>query len=406
MARQKAPPRLAPGIWRDGQHLIGETRMGEAASAQQRVRKAFPLGTNLDVIRAWQFATKRDFLMTRPTAPARGSLAADIPIYLASLPAGRYHTDSVSLLAAWAKSPLGKRARAEITRLDVMGQISRWMEAGAAVNTCNRRLGRLRKLYQAMDGVGTPNPAYMVKFNREPGKEARDIPIRIVNLIIDSLPDQGRATKRGDKRPTVNQTKLRLAVMAGTGMMQTALKRVRTQHLDLDSTPGRVYAAPRQKGRGAPGGWLHLLPTTVEAFRAFVAAGLIGRGWSNSSMHGTWRRGIARARKRAEALAAETGDTSWLQDMNKLPPGCKPYDLRHSFASEIYRLTGDIRAVAELLQHAVLETTKRYTKGAVSDRVAAAIATATAAYSAVPTMPAPAVTPRRTSLRLVASARP
>jgi len=112
----------------------------------------------------------------------------------------------------------------------------------------------------------------------------------------------------------------------------------------------------------------------------------------------TWRVGIARATKAAERHAAETGDRSWLEELDNLPPRCHPYDLRHSFGSEMYRQTGDIRAVAELLQHATLDMTKRYTKGAVSERVSDAITKAAATYATVSTLPPPKVARR---LRLV-----
>ena len=143
------------------------------------------------------------------------------------------------------------------------------------------------------------------------------------------------------------------------------------------------------------------MPEAVEAIQAFMAAGLVGKSWSRSSMRKTWHVGIARAKKVAALYATQTGDQTWVTDLANLPPRCKPYDLRHSFASEMYRLTGDIRAVAELLQHADMETTKRYTKGAVSERVTAAIAKAASTFAATPTIPAPAV--KRAALRLIRS---
>lgn len=371
---------IAPGVYRYRSFLVAEARFGSARSALGRARERFPLGTPLLKIQAWQHGARRDLMLAAPSAPARGSLAADIPTFTESLPAGLYREDSVDLLAHWAASPLGAMPRHSVTRLDVISQISRWTDAGAAVSSCNRRLSRLRKLYQTLDGVTAPNPTDKITFTREPEGEPRDIPIRIVRLILDSLQDRGRA-ERGGTRPGFSQTKIRLRVMAWTGIAGATLRRVRPRDLELKNA--RIYLRPRRKGKGTDGAWVALLPPAVDALRDFAAAQLFGQPWSRSAMRKTWHVGIKRAKLAAAVIAKETGDDAMVQELAHLPPRCKPYDLRHSFASEIYRLTGDIRAVSELLQHADMETTKRYTKGAVSDRVTAAIAKARTTFEAM-----------------------
>ena len=389
MPRQQARIRIGPGMYRDGDALIAEVRIGSSRGGRQtRASKRYPLGTSQGEMRAWQHGARHELATASPasSAAARGSLAADIVEFIAALPEGRYRVDTEDLLGHWARSPLGALDRRSITRLDLIGVISEWTTAGAAENSCNRRLGRLRKLFHALDGIDDENPTDRIQYLREPKFEPRDIPSHIVQLILDSLPDQGRAA-RGEKRPTLSETKLRLRVMAWTGIAPATLRRVRPR--DLDLARGRVYLRPRRKGKGTHGAWVTLLPIAVDAFRDFAAAGLFERAWSGSSIGKTWRVGIARATAAAERLAAETGHQAWADDIAALPPRCRPYDLRHAFASQIYRETGDIGAVSELLQHASFETTKRYTRGAVSARVAAAIAKAGAAYATIPTIPAP-----------------
>lgn len=400
MARQQHKILIAPGIYREGNTLVADVRIGSSRDGtQQRKTEFFPLGTSLNVMIAWQHGAKKDLINARPASAERGSLAADIPAYLATLPDGKYKTESEWVLAHWAASPLGAMARASITRLDVVAQISRWLDVGAAVATVNKRLSRLRKLFHGLDGVDVPAPTDAIKFLREPEQEPRDIPIRIVRLILDSLPGHGRA-ERGGTRPQVGVTKIRLRVMAWTGIAPATLRRIRPRDLDLKSA--RIYLRPRRKGKGVDGSWVALLPPAVDALRDFAAAGLFGQTYSNSSIGKTWRVGIARANKAAARYAQDTGDQSWIAELANLPPRCKPYDLRHSFGSEMYRRTGDIRAVSELLQHATLEMTKRYTVGAVSERVTDAIGKAAATYTSVPALPAPAAKSRR--LRLVKTA--
>lgn len=379
MPRQFSRRTIAPGISRHGDHLVARVRAGNSRAGSQIERtKSFPLGTAIATMQAWQHGERRELLLARPAAPARGSLAADIPIYLASLPEGRYRDDSEAIFKHWAASDLGAVPRAQIARVDVVGQIAQWIDAGAAASTCNRRLGRLRKLYQAFDG-DEPNPTDKITFLREPKGEPRDIPAHVVDVILNSLPNLGRP-ERFKERSTVSLTKLRLTVMAKTGIPPASLARV--QPRDIDWAGSRIYLRPRRKGQGADAAWVALLPDAVAALRAFVDAGLCGQAWSNSSVYKTWHVGIARAKATAAKTADETGDDTLVRELEALPPRCKPYDLRHSFGSEIYRQTGDVLAVSELLQHANLETTKRYTKGAVSARVTAAIAAAAPHYAA------------------------
>jgi integrase len=56
-------------------------------------------------------------------------------------------------------------------------------------------------------------------------------------------------------------------------------------------------------------------------------------------------------------------------------PRIRPYDLRHSIATAVYDLTGDIRAVQSLLDHSDLKMTNRYMQGAVDTRLRAALKT-------------------------------
>ena len=159
-------------------------------------------------------------------------------------------------------------------------------------------------------------------------------------------------------------------------MPQIQLERLRPQDVDLER--GRVYLQPRKKGHGVPGAWVSLIPQAVEALRDFAAADLFGKVFSRPSMAKTWTRAIENTYRDL----GKTDPAKLTQLQQCLPEGCRPYDLRHSFLTEFYRQTGDIRATAEMGQHADLETTKKYTEGAVSERVAAGVAKMAAAAAA------------------------
>jgi integrase/recombinase XerC len=80
-------------------------------------------------------------------------------------------------------------------------------------------------------------------------------------------------------------------------------------------------------------------------------------GFSNSTLGRRWHAAIARVRLERPDL-----------------PEIRPCDLRHSLGTELYRLTGDLKAVKEYLGHASLKTSERYMHAAVAKGVARAAA--------------------------------
>ena len=45
-----------------------------------------------------------------------------------------------------------------------------------------------------------------------------------------------------------------------------------------------------------------------------------------------------------------------------------PYDMRHSFGTEVYRSTGDLKVTKEMMGHSTMRMTERYTLAAVPER--------------------------------------
>ena len=52
--------------------------------------------------------------------------------------------------------------------------------------------------------------------------------------------------------------------------------------------------------------------------------------------------------------------------------GVRPYDLRHSYATALYRVAGDTRLVKEVLGHSDTRMTERYTLGHVPEAMRSA----------------------------------
>ena len=368
--------RLAEGIWQDRYGISAIVVVGTG-----RDERRFALGTELDEIKSWRDRRRVDLRDTVPVANRKGTLAADVERFLDLLPDSNRRDDFEQLLSHWQRSPLGARPRDLISRLEIKEQLGKWENdfvrrgrttRGAAPNTLNHLLRALRTLYRELDGEEAISPAEKIKKRRRPKAEPRAIPVDLVQALLDNLPDRGQAL-RGKKRAKVSHTKIRLRVMAWSGLPQMQLERLRER--DVDFVQQRIYVLPRRKGRGTKGVWLPLIPPAIDALKDYAAASLWEQSFSRSSMRITWQRSIQRTIEHAEEEARESGDVTELEVLRKsIPEGCRPYDLRHSFLTEAYRLTGDIRAVSELAQHAELETTKRYTEGAVTERAATAVA--------------------------------
>jgi integrase len=408
-SQQRRGTTIAPRVYQD---QWGITAQVEVAPFKP-ISKRFPRETDLKEIQAWQLRTRADLLDEKPQPLARGTLAADVPRFLETPYAGtgRKQDDYRYLLQAWIDATLpgtsqtfGDTHRNKITRDQIRTQAQTWQEAGIAASTINHRVRALRKLYAVLDGEDAKNPCDKVKKLREPIPESRDIPVQVVQLLLANLPDRGRPEK-GGSRSTVSESKIRLRVMAWTGLPQMQLERLRER--DVRFTTGELYRRPRRKGHGVAGSWTKLIPPAVEVLRDYAAANLWGKSFSRSSLRKAWKGTVRRTLKQAIAQAQQTGDArdvafvEWLQ--TNIPEGCRPYDLKHAFGSEAYRQSGDSKAVKDLLQHASLVTTERYVQGAVSARVEVVIDKMSARWrpSSPPSPPATPTPRRRHGLRLI-----
>src|SRR3990167_6097195 len=114
---------LAPGIY------VYPTRLRVIAKAGTRMReKHYPLGTDLRVMQSWQLREKATLLENAPVRATRGTLAADIPTYLATL-TGRRRKDEAAIAHHWLVSALGPMPRSEIRRAQVKAQLATWQTA-------------------------------------------------------------------------------------------------------------------------------------------------------------------------------------------------------------------------------------------------------------------------------------
>lgn len=327
------PKKLPTGIRKHAYGLRARVRVHQGSGGV--ISKVFPPGTSLLLIRQWRENVRAIHKAQPVTLPQRPQgFAADAARYLEAVKGMPSYSDRERDIQQWVAA-FGDTPRSAITSADIRTQLARWQELGKAASTLNHRRTALMHLYAVLDGKAAQNPVRDVPKYREPAPEPRALSRAVIETIFKAMPE--------------TKTKARLLVMAETGLPPATIKRLTKDDVDLK---GRSFWLPaRHKGKGARGRRLPLSERGVQAFALFAKLEAWG-DYSNSSVHASFRRAC-----------------------NKLgiPKGVSPYWLRHSFGTEVYLKTGDIRATKELMQHSAIKMTERYTLGAVDARAEAAI---------------------------------
>jgi integrase len=351
MSKRGVRTRIATNIWEDDKRRIGVAKLGP-----QRQTKRFPKATALRTIVAWIEDTKREFRKRRGAFKRqRGTLAADVLAYVVTLPKGTARSNTAACLRAWVTA-LGDVQRARLTHAPLRDVVTGWIDQGVAANTIKHRRRALAQLFDALDGPDAPNPARQLKTPREPEIAPRAVSMALLQGILDGM-DQARTVRHPGRGGAGfrNKTQARLRMMLWTGITPASLARLKPQHIDLEGE--QLTLPPRLKGRGARAVTVPLFPEGVAACRAWLRAFAWGRFDQRAlgrSFHAAVRSYVAR-----EAAAGRTVI---------VPADLRPYDLRHSYLSWLWTETEDILLVQHFAQHADLETTARYTQGAVSTR--------------------------------------
>jgi integrase/recombinase XerC len=107
-------------------------------------------------------------------------------------------------------------------------------------------------------------------------------------------------------------------------------------------------------GKGGKERSVPVLAAVREAIDAYVATCPFAGAKSGPLFLS--RRGLPMSPREAQALMQR------LRGRLGLPPSATPHALRHSFATHLLQNGGDLRAVQELLGHASLSTTQKYTE--------------------------------------------
>jgi len=330
-----------------------------ALGGRQRERR-FPAGTPLAVLEAERRAMRGELRIL--ALPAARTLDHDIAAYLRTYHDRRRQRGAAILLAHWSVLH-GSASRWALTPLVIRQQLAAWRMAGVAANTCNHRLSSLRGLFRTLNTLDEPNPAADIRKLEQPPSRGRALDYRDIVRILDAMPLRGRAT-RTKTRPAVNLSRLRLTVMAYTGLPQEQIQQIDPSR-DIQWDAPALRARARRKGKGTRERWVPLLPVAVDALRQLVAAGALPARWSTSSLRMSWLR-ACRVVIREQLAAGEPPLPHDVGPGGAIRPRVRPYDLRHSFAAVALGRSANLAGTQYLLQHASADQTLVYGDAAIA----------------------------------------
>jgi integrase/recombinase XerC len=305
---------------------------------QPTYTKRFPRATPQEEVER-QLLKARDRIGAGRRAVTSGTLVSDALRYLTDYFKGRAgYAERERHLALWCEALGPHTWRSQITRDDVSRVLQGWRAAGLHPETCNKRRAALLAFWNALDGKSATNPV-------------REVPKFRVDAPLPRALTYAQITK-AFRTMRKSKTRARLKVMAYTGARPIQVRAMVPD--DWDEQRRTLLLRSTAKGRGTKP---HLVPLSDQAqaaLREFEDTDAWG-AFASAPMARMWKAAVKAA---------------------KLPLGAVPYDLRHSFGTQLYRSTGDLRAVKELMGHSSLTMSERYTLAAVPERSAAAVATA------------------------------
>jgi len=295
--------------------------------------KSWPLDTPVPELRKWH----QDQIALYETGPDHAAgFRADVATYLTRVAAMPTYAQRADHLSRWCHELGRDRPSLSITSTEIDIVLQGWLET-LAPGTVRKRRTALRSFFAKMYPKAL-NPVKATTSPPEPKAETRGIPYDVIERILAAMPDR-RSAKRGTLGD-LSLGKIRARVLAYTGIPPGLLQQV--QPYDLNLQKGSVRIIPRHKGAGVEARTLPLTAEGLAAFKAFHAANAYGT-FPTPALNASFKRACRRVGLMTVRL----------------------YDLRHSFLTEVYRVTRDLATVGRLGLHAEgSRITARYARGA------------------------------------------
>lgn len=229
---------------------------------------------------------------------------------------------------------------ADVEPLDIRAWLAELSTRGVKRATIARRVSALRSFYDWMrrEGIVEDNPAKDVSTPRLERKLPRFLDENDVVRLVES-PDDSEFAGARDRAI--------LEMLYATGMRVSELSGLTLDDLHPDENEMRVM------GKGSRERWVYFGPRARASVEKYLAQRRGRRVRSNALFVNA--RGTALTDRSVRRVVSR-----WVTQ-SAVRRKISPHGLRHSFATHLLDRGADLRAIQELLGHASLGTTQRYT---------------------------------------------
>jgi integrase/recombinase XerC len=296
-------------------------------------------------------------------SPLRGQIAAYLE-YLeherrASSRTVEHYGRDLDAMAKWLENAPRKRSGAlDAKSLDVI-DLRGWLGDQAkrcGSTTIARRLSAVRGMFRFLRRRGEVerDPAALLASP----KVRRPLPLVLsadhASELAETPQPAAKKTPRGKliAEATASRDRALLELLYGSGLRLSEIAALDVDDVDLDATTARVL------GKGSKERIVPVGPPCVAAIRAWLAVRpnmRSTRRTQDATAMFIGRNGARLGPRRIEKLVHLHGATATGRN------DVHPHALRHSCATHMLEGGADLRAIQELLGHASLATTQRYT---------------------------------------------
>lgn len=282
-------------------------------------------------------------------------LSESIPLFLDELTYGHncsphtrraYETDLGQLLsftAGYLNRPVKEISTEEIDLTGIRAYLSHLSMGGTSKRSVGRKLSAIRSFFDYLirRGECSSNPAKLAATPRFGSRTPNFLSRGEVNLLLD---EPFPVTALGTRNRAI------LELLYATGMRVGELVSIDADNIDLKSLSVRVTGKGRKERNVLFG------KTAAESLAVYAQrrGELVRRRPDERALFVNCRGGRLSARSVARMLNSRIREVG-------LRHGISPHTLRHTFATHLLNNGADIRSIQELLGHASLSTTQRYT---------------------------------------------